>query len=166
MHYKLYYPQAFYTAAINRYGLEDNNNSTFDYIDFFTRISTIQDLNTFKAWISHSTDNPVKEKSQKTISNILWEMKLRGYVIKEPNFASAAEVCSPSKKDPHVILLPLKSLNGVGKVSANTVAKAYEIYGDKLFDMDIEELKTLKVTINGKEKTAFDKKFLDAYFKK
>ena len=89
IYYKIYYPQAFYTAAINRYGITDNNNSTFDYIKFFNNINTIDDLNRWKSHISHSTDNPAKEKSQKRISDILWEMKLRGFEIhkkQQPNY--------------------------------------------------------------------------------
>lgn len=164
LHYKIYYPQAYYAAAINRYGINDNNNSTFDYIDFSKRINTIEDLQKFHSWINHSTDNSAKEKSQKTISNILWEMKLRGFHIEPPDFTSKPNVCTPSKKDKNVILLPLQSIKGVGISAALDASEAYQIIGDKLFDMTREELSQIKIEKDGKVKRAFGKKFLDAYF--
>lgn len=164
LHYKIYYPQAYYAAAINRYGITDNNNSTFDYIDFFKKINTVEDLQRFHSWIGHSTDNPAKEKSQKTISNILWEMKLRGFHIEPPDFTSKADRCTPSKKNDKVILLPLQSISGVGPSAAIDASEAYKIYGDKLFDMTREELAEIKIEKDGKNKRAFGKKFLDAYF--
>lgn len=164
LHYKIYYPQQFYSAAINRYGITDPNNSTFDYIDFFKRINTIEDLQKFHSWIGHSTDNPAKEKSQKTISNILWEMKLRGFHIEPPDFTSKADRCTPSKKNDKVILLPLQSIKGVGASAALDASEAYKLMGDKLFDMTREELAEIKIERDGKNKRAFGKKFLDAYF--
>lgn len=166
IYYKIYYPQAFYTAAINRYGITDNNNSTFDYIKFFNNINTIDDLNRWKSHISHSTDNSAKEKSQKRISDILWEMKLRGFEIHKPDFSAEPTLCTTSKRDNHVILLPLKSISGVGEKAALDASSAYKLYGDKLFELNREELS--KITIfdkeKNKEKKAFGKKFLDAYF--
>ena len=164
LHYKIYYPQAYYAAAINRYGITDNNNSTFDYIEFFRKVNTIEDLQKFHSWISHSTDNPAKEKSQKTISNILWEMKLRGFHIEKPDFSSKADRCTPSKKNNFVILLPLQSISGVGPSAALDAYEGYRVYGDKLFDMSKKELEEIRITRDGKEKRAFGKKFLDAYF--
>jgi len=41
MYYKIHYPQAFYAAAINRYGVTNTSNNTFDYIDFFNKVNTI-----------------------------------------------------------------------------------------------------------------------------
>lgn len=164
LHYKIYYPQAYYAAAINRYGITDNNNSTFDYIDFSKRINTIEDLQKFHSWISHSTDNPAKEKSQKTISNILWEMKLRGFHIEPPDFTSKPDRCTPSKKDKSIILLPLQSIKGVGVSAALDASEAYKMIGDKLFEMTKEELSQIKIEKDGKTKKAFGKKFLDAYF--
>lgn len=164
LHYKIYYPQQFYAAAINRYGITDNNNSTFDYIGFFKKINTVEDLQKFHSWINHSTDNPAKEKSQKTIANILWEMKLRGFHIEPPDFTSKADRCTPSKKDKTVILLPLQSISGVGAVAALDAAEAYKKYGDVLFNMTREELEQIKIEKDEKTKKAFGKKFLDAYF--
>ena len=164
LHYKIYYPQQFYSAAINRYGITDPNNSTFDYIKFFNNINSIEDLQRFHSHISHSTDNPAKEKSQKTISNILWEMKLRGFHIEKPDFTSKADRCTPSKKNNKVILLPLQSISGVGPSAALDAYEGYRVYGDKLFDMSKEELEEIRITRDGKEKRAFGKKFLDAYF--
>lgn len=164
LHYKIYYPQQFYAAAINRYGITDNNNSTFDYIKFFKEINTIQDLHRFHSYISHSTNNPAKEKSQKRISNILWEMKLRGFHIEQPDFTSKADRCTPSKKDKHVILLPLQSISGVGEKAALDASNAYKIYGDELFNKTREELSEIKIEKDGKMAKAFGKKFLDAYF--
>ena len=164
LHYKIYYPQQFYSAAINRYGITDNNNSTFDYIKFFKNINSIEDLQRFHSHISHSTDNPAKEKSQKTISNILWEMKLRGYHIEKPDFTSKADRCTPSKKNDKVVLLPLQSISGVGPSAAIDASEAYKIYGDKLFDMTKEELSEIRIERDGKNKKAFGKKFIEAYF--
>ena len=164
LHYKIYYPQQFYSAAINRYGITDPNNSTFDYIDFFKRINTVEDLQKFHSWIGHSTDNPAKEKSQKTISNILWEMKLRGFHIEPPDFTSKADRCTPSKKNEKVILLPLQSIKGVGASAALDASEAYKVYGDKLFDMTREELSEIRIERDGKNKKAFGKKFIEAYF--
>ena len=166
IYYKIYYPQAFYTAAINRYGITDNNNSTFDYIKFFNNINTIDDLNRWKSHISHSTDNPAKEKSQKRISDILWEMKLRGFEIHKPDFSAEPTLCTTSKRDKHVILLPLKSISGVGEKAALDASIAYKIYGDKLFELNREELSEITILDEekGKNKKAFGKKFLDAYF--
>ena len=164
LHYKIYYPQQFYSAAINRYGITDNNNSTFDYIKFFKNINSIEDLQRFHSHISHSTDNPAKEKSQKTISNILWEMKLRGYHIEKPDFTSKADRCTPSKKNDKVVLLPLQSISGVGPSAAIDASEAYKVYGDKLFDMTKEELSEIRIERDGKNKKAFGKKFIEAYF--
>lgn len=164
LHYKIYYPQAYYAAAINRYGITDNNNSTFDYIKFFKNINSIEDLQRFHSHISHSTDNPAKEKSQKTISNILWEMKLRGYHIEKPDFTSKADRCTPSKKNDKVVLLPLQSISGVGPSAAIDASEAYKVYGDKLFDMTKEELSEIRIERDGKNKKAFGKKFIEAYF--
>lgn len=166
LYYKIYYPQAFYTSAINRYGINDNNNSTFDYIKFFKNINTIEDLNKWKSYISHSTDNPAKEKSQKRISDLLWEMKLRGFEIHKPDFSAEPTLCTTSKRDENVILLPLKSISGVGEVAALDASIAYKEYGDKLFEMTREELSQLTIFDKEKQKNkkAFGKKFLDAYF--
>ena len=143
-----------------------NNNSTFDYIKFFNNINTIDDLNRWKSHISHSTDNPAKEKSQKRISDILWEMKLRGFEIHKPDFSAEPTLCTTSKRDKHVILLPLKSISGVGEKAALDASIAYKIYGDKLFELNREELSEITILDEekGKNKKAFGKKFLDAYF--
>lgn len=164
LHYKLYYPQQFYSAAINRYGITDNNNSTFDYIKFFNNVNTVEELNKYKSYLSHATNNPAREKSNKRICDILWEMKLRGFKINNPDFQSRPMVCTPSKKNKNVILLPLQSISGVGEKAALDASIAYKEYGDKLFDMTREELEEIRIEVNGKNKKAFGKKFLDAYF--
>lgn len=164
LHYKIYYPQAFYTAAINRYGIADSNNSTFDYIKFFNNVNTIEELNKWKSHISHSTDNPAKEKSQKRISDLLWEMKIRNYEIHKPDFSANPTTCAPSKKNKNVVLLPLQSISGVGPVAALDAAEAYKVYGDKLFELSKEELSQIRIDKEGGSKKAFGKKFLEAYF--
>lgn len=164
LHYKIYYPQQFYAAAVNRYGITDQNNSTFDYLKFFENINTKEDLFKFHAHIEYSTDNPAKEKSQKRIANLLWEMKLRGYHIEKPDLSSKPLVCSISHKDSKTILMPLSSLSGVGPSAAELVSKAYNQFGDMLFTKSRAELEEIKIEKDGKMVKAFGKKFLDAYF--
>lgn len=164
-YYKIHYPQAFYTAIINRYGISSNSNNTIDYIKLYNKLNTPDDLYKWHSYVKHSTDNPAKEKDNIRIGNIIYEMKLRGFEIVPPDFSSKALICTPSKKDSHKILLPLSSIAGVGKETAKTLEIAYKTFGDSLFDMTQEELSELKVEKDGKQTRAFGKKFLEEYFK-
>lgn len=166
MYYKIHYPQAFYAAAINRYGVTNTSNNTFDYIKFFNEVNTNEKLYKFHAWCKHQSDNEVKVKNNIRIANIVYEMKLRGFEIVKPNFSSKATTCVPDKKNPNKILMPLNSIAGVGSETAKTVELAYKTYGDKLFGMTQEELTELKVEKDGKLIKAFGKKFLEGYFGK
>ncbi|WP_187107125.1 hypothetical protein [Fusobacterium necrophorum] len=165
-YYKIYHPQAFYTAALNRYGITNTSNNTFDYLGFYEKTNTPEDLYRYHAYVRHSTDNAAKEKANIHIGNIVYEMKLRGFEIKPPEFSSKALECTPSKKNKKVILMPLASIAGVGSETAKLVELGYKTYGDSLYNMTREELFELKVEKDGKEVKAFGKKFLDGYFGK
>lgn len=91
-------------------------------------------------------------------------MKLRGFKIHTPDFSSKPQVSAPSKRNKDTILLPLQSFAGVGPSAAIDAAKSYEKYGDKLFEMTREEIENLRIEVDGKNKKAFGKKFLDSYF--
>ena len=166
MYYKIHYPQAFYAAAINRYGVTNTSNNTFDYIKFFNEINTNEELYKFHAHCKHASDNEVKVKNNIRIGNIVYEMKLRGFEIVKPDFSSKATTCVPDKKNPNKILMPLNSIAGVGSETAKTVELAYKTYGDELFNKTQEELAELKVEKDGKLVKAFGKKFLEGYFGK
>jgi len=166
MYYKIHYPQAFYAAAINRYGVTNTSNNTFDYIKFFNEVNTNEELYKFHAHCKHASDNEVKVKNNIRIGNIVYEMKLRGFEIVKPDFSSKATTCVPDKKNPNKILMPLNSIAGVGSETAKTVELAYKTYGDELFNKTQEELAELKVEKDGKLVKAFGKKFLEGYFGK
>jgi DNA polymerase III, alpha subunit len=166
MYYKIHYPQAFYAAAINRYGVTNTSNNTFDYIKFFNEVNTNEELYKFHAHCKHASDNEVKVKNNIRIGNIVYEMKLRGFEIVKPDFSSKATTCVPDKKNPNKILMPLNSIAGVGSETAKTVELAYKTYGDELFNKTQEELAELKVEKDGKLVKAFGKKFLEGYFSK
>lgn len=166
MYYKIHYPQAFYAAAINRYGVTNTSNNTFDYIDFFNKVNTNEELYKFHAHCKHASDNEVKVKNNIRIANIVYEMKLRGFEIVKPDFSSKATTCVPDKKNPNKILMPLNSIAGVGSETAKTVELAYKTYGDELFNKTQEELAELKIEKDGRLIKAFGKKFLEGYFSK
>lgn len=163
-YYKIHYPQAFYASAINRYGVTNTSNNTFDYIKFFNETNTVEDLFRYHAYAKHQSDNEVKVKNNIRIANIIWEMKIRGFKISQPDFSSSATTCVPSKKDNSVILLPLSSIAGVGVETAKNVEMAYKTFGEKLFELTRSELEELKIEKDGKQIKAFNKKFLDGYF--
>ena len=163
-YYKIHFPQAFYASAINRYGITNTSNNTFDYIKFYNETNTIEDLYKYHSHAKYLSDNEVKVKNNIRIANIIWEMKLRGFKIAKPDFSSNAVNCVPNKKNDKEILMPLSSIAGVGEETAKNVEIAYKIYGEELFNKNRDELSEIKIEKDGKNIKAFNKKFLDAYF--
>ncbi|MGL5716545.1 MAG: hypothetical protein ACRCX2_26260 [Paraclostridium sp.] len=162
--YKLNRPTAFYASALNRYGVENNNNKNLDYILIYNSIKDKDDLFRIHKHYEHASDNPVKIKDNKRLANILYEAKLRGIELVPATFASAAAKFSPDKLHPNKILCPLTSVKGVGGAGAELVVKAYEKYGKSILTMNRLELEELKVDKENKEVKAFGKKILDAFF--
>ncbi|MGL5713225.1 MAG: hypothetical protein ACRCX2_09415 [Paraclostridium sp.] len=162
--YKLNKPDAFYSAALNRYGVSDANNSSVDFMDIYDRINSKDDLMKLMRYYDLNSDNPAKIKSNKRLASILYEAKLRGVKICKADFSSLPSSFSPSHHEKGVILSPLTSIKGVGAAAAVLVTKAYEMHGDKLLTMTREELETIRVDKDGKDSKAFGKKVLDAFF--
>jgi DNA polymerase-3 subunit alpha (Gram-positive type) len=162
--FKINKPTAFYASALNRYGVDDNNNSS---LDFMTLYDSLKDKDTLFSTLRHyefASDNPAKIKSNKRLASILYEAKLRGIKIEKADFSSLPGAFSPSHTHENVILSPLTSMKGVGNAASTLVAKAYEKYGDSLMSMTRDELSILTIEKDGKEVKAFGKKVLDAFF--
>ncbi|MGL6098664.1 MAG: hypothetical protein ACRC0G_03455 [Fusobacteriaceae bacterium] len=162
--YKLNKPDAFYSAALNRYGVSDSNNATIDYMEIYDKLESKDDLMRLTRYYEMYSDNPAKIKSNKRLASILYEAKLRGVKISKANFSSLPSSFSPSHTEKGVILSPLTSVKGIGPSAALLVMKAYEKFGESLESMTREELMELKVEKDGKEAKAFGKKVLDAFF--
>lgn len=162
--FKLNEPTAFYAAALNRYGVDDNNNSNLDYMGLYNQITSKESLASLLKHYEFASDNPAKIKSNKRLASILYEAKLRGITISKADFSSLPSSFSPSHQDKNNILSPLTSMKGVGGSAASLVSKAYLKYGDSLMSMTRDELSVLTVEKDGKEVKAFGKKVLDAFF--
>lgn len=162
--YKLNKPTAFYASALNRYGVENNNNSNLDYMKIYETLNSKDDLMKLRRYYEHASDNPTKIKDNVRLARILYEAKLRGIKLVPADFSSAASKFSPDRHNEKHILCPLTSLKGVGGAGAELVVKAYEKYGDSILKMSREELEVLKVNKEGSEVKAFGKKVLDAVF--
>ena len=162
--FKLNEPTAFYASALNRYGVDDSNNAS---IDFMTLYDSIENKDVLASMLRHyefASDNPAKIKSNKRLASILFEAKLRGIKISKADFSSLPSSFSPSSHDPNVILSPLTSIKNVGGAAAELVSRAYKVYGDSLMSMTREELELIKIEKDGKDVKAFGKKVLDAFF--
>lgn len=162
--FKLNEPTAFYASALNRYGVETNDNKNLDYENIYSSINNKDDLARVHKHYEHLSDNPTKIKNNKRLASIIYETKLRGIKLAPATFASAAAKFSPDKHNEKTILSPLTSIKGVGGSGAELVVKAYEKFGDTILSMSRDELDMLKVEKDGKEVKAFGKKVLDAFF--
>lgn len=162
--YKLNEPTAFYASALNRYGVENNDNKNLDYTNIYNSLNTKDDLARLHKYYEHASDNPTKIKNNQRIASIIYEAKLRGIKLVPADFSSAAAKFSPDRHNEKHILCPLTSIKGVGGSGADTIVLAYDKFGDSILKMNREELETLKVEKDGKEVKAFGKKVLDAVF--
>lgn len=159
--YKIHYPSAFYAAILNRYGVGKNNNKNVDFYEIYNNVNSIEDHNRMSRQVEHQSDNEAKIKDNKRIISIIWEMKLRGIKLKKASFSSKSNKFSIDHLDTTTLLMPLLSVKGVGDSSSEAIAEAYEIYGDKLYGMSLDELKEIKVPSSNKK--VFGKKVLEAF---
>jgi DNA polymerase-3 subunit alpha (Gram-positive type) len=162
--YKLNYKTEFYVSALNRYGIDSNDNKNMDFLGMFNTLNTMEDLGKFYRWVEFHSDNPTKHKNNQRLANIIYEAKLRGVKLVPATFSSHPHEFALDRTKKNTILMPLQSIKGIGESAADLISKAYEVYGETLNSMSVDELKDLKVEKNGKMVKAFGKKALEALF--
>ena len=163
--YKINHKREFYTCALNRYGVRKANNKNLDYLDIY---SSLTDINKYHKLIKHidfSTENPAKSKDNQRIVSIIWEMKLRGLKLEEASLSSEPMNFSISPTKDNTILMPLRSIKGVGEKASTLISLAYNKYGKDILSFDRDQLSKVMVEIEGKEVKAFGNKVLSIFFK-
>ncbi|MGL4997911.1 MAG: hypothetical protein ACRC5T_02810 [Cetobacterium sp.] len=163
-YYKIYHPREFYVSALNRYGIGKNNNKNIDYIGYYNSITSVTALRKLHASIDFSTDNPSKSKDNQRIASIIWEMKLRGIILKEAGLDSNPSKFAIDHEDINSILMPLVSIQGVGEGASDGMFEAYKVYGENLKTLNRKELGEVTIMKNDKLFKPFNKKVLDALF--
>lgn len=150
MWYKQYKASAFYCSLLTQYA---SDVSEFNYDEVFN-CETIDELKIIKKQYSVGINQATAIKFKNRLADLIFEAKLRGFILKPANLYSHYNLFSADKVNEKIIYMPLTSISGV---AVTTAKKIYDSLKEKDF-INYDELIERKDESNRK---IFNKKALE-----